>query len=66
MAQLLGEVRAIPGDFFQHHLENQASDGVEIARERFTAEPQRLQGDRATTSEWVNHQRQLFAMRCLH
>lgn len=46
-------------DVLQHHLEDQAGDGVEIASERIAAKSQGLKGNRTATGEGVDHERRL-------
>ena len=44
------------GDVLQHHLEDEAGDGVEVAGEGFAAKLQGLQGYRIASSEGVHNQ----------
>ena len=64
-AQFLGELRPVARDVLQHHLEDQAGHGIQVAGEGLAAQPQRLQRDRAAPGERVHHQRRFLAMRRL-
>lgn len=65
-AQLLGELWPVARNVLEHHLEDQAGDGVQVARERLAPEPQRLERDRTAPRERVHDQRRLIAMRRPH
>ncbi len=65
-AQVISELRAVPREVLQHHLEDQAGNGVKIARERLAAEPQCLQGDRTAARKRVHNQRRFLAVGRLH
>ena len=47
----------MPGDVFQHYLEDEAGDGVEVAGEGLAAEAQCFERDGSATREGVDHQR---------
>ena len=53
--EFIGQTGAVPRDVFQHHLEDQAGDRVEVAREGVAAQPQGLQRDGTTPGEGVHH-----------
>ena len=53
-------------DVLQHHLEDQAGHGVQVARERLAAEPERLQRDRPAARERVHHQGRVLLVGGLH
>src|SRR5260370_40870580 len=66
LAKLVGEFRAVTWDVFEHDLENQTCDRVEIAREGVASQPERLQRNRSATCEGIDHQRRFVSMRRLH
>ena len=60
--QLICEPRPMARDAIKHYLEDQAGNRVEVAGEGLAAEPQRLERDGATASEWVHDQGRLLQM----
>ncbi len=56
----------MPWDVLEHDLDDQAGDGVQIAREGLAAEPQCLERDRTAAGEGIHHQRCLLRISRLH
>ena len=61
-AQFVGETRTVARDVLQHRFQDQAGDGVQIARKGVAAEPQRFQRDRAAAREGIDDERRLVRM----
>ncbi|MBN1829819.1 MAG: hypothetical protein JW884_11830 [Deltaproteobacteria bacterium] len=55
-AKFICQFRPVSGNVLQHDLEDQASDGVKIARKGFTSQSQRLQRNRSAPSKGIDDQ----------